>query len=138
MLVGWRLIMFTLYESEFYDFGIEREQGVAVIRRKPTRFSGGEQIVAENARLIERFRGLLPFGVILDMRAAPAANDHSFEESMSPLRQALGRSFARVVVLVQTVAGEMQVTRLHRSERSPYQTTRSEAQAWLLASPRRG
>lgn len=123
-----------LRESEYYTLAVSRARRLLWITRTGKPFPALSTLQAENAALINAvgvFRGA---GLVLDMRAARANNDPAFEEAMRTLRVGIGKVSPRVVVVVATASGEMQVSRLHRSEGLPYQVTRDLEHAVQLAS----
>lgn len=69
------------------------------------------------------------WSMILDMRKAPGNNSDDFEESTAKLRSQLRKAFPRVVVLVATSVGELQVKRMGRERHEETLVTTDEAQA---------
>ncbi|MDB4990024.1 MAG: Sulfite reductase flavoprotein alpha-component [Myxococcaceae bacterium] len=125
----------VLHASEFYVLGVSSSPPRAsLLRRTSERFPSVSVLRGENARVIATFKRCLCAGIVVDMRDAPANNDEQFEEAMHGLRAAVGMQFKRVVVLVASAAGEMQVTRLHRADGSTYYVTRDVALAWKLVA----
>ena len=124
----------VLYASDFYTLGVARTEQAALLRRTPQVFPANAVLREENERVIAWFKRCLVEGLVVDMREAPPNNDEQFEAGMHRLRSAVGKTFRRVVVVVASAAGEMQVTRLHRDERAAYRVTRDYALAWLLAA----
>jgi hypothetical protein len=122
----------VLYTSSYYSLGTCARG--ALLRRSSQRFESLITVLAENDRLIPAFAKAGVAGIVVDMRSAPANNDPKFEEAMHRLRIAIGQAFARVVVLVTSASGEMQVGRLHRTDATPYRVTRDVAQAWAFAA----
>jgi hypothetical protein len=123
----------VLYATEFYVLSEAKMEKVAVLRRTAQGFTSLDVVRSENERLIGWFSKCLAPSIIVDMREAPPNNDEHFEVAMRRLRSAVGRRFERVVVLVASATGQMQVTRLHRHEGASYSVTRDHAQAWRLA-----
>lgn len=120
------------YESNYYRLG-SCARG-ALLRRTNHRFESTLTVLAENDRLIACFGETGVAGIVVDMRSAPANNQPHFEAAMHRLRVAIGRAFTRVVVLVNSASGEMQVGRLHREDATPYRVSRDVVQAWSFAS----
>jgi sulfite reductase (NADPH) flavoprotein alpha-component len=54
--------------------------------------------------------------VVVDMRHAPRRNDAEFENAMRHLRDRIGKSFARVALVLESAAGVLQVNRIARDE----------------------
>ena len=124
----------VLYASDFYTLGVSQAERAALLRRTPQIFPATAALREENERVIACFKRCLVEGIVVDMRNAPPNNDELFEAAMHRLRTAVGKTFRRVVVVVASAAGEMQVTRLHRKERASYRVTRDYTQAWRLAA----
>ena len=68
------------------------------------------------------------------MRAAPGRNDSQFEASVGAMRPELDRLFRRVVMLVATAAGALQVRRLAREQGRESLVTEDESEALRLCS----
>ncbi|MCH9688679.1 MAG: hypothetical protein K0V04_45025, partial [Deltaproteobacteria bacterium] len=73
------------------------------------------------------------FGLVLDSRESAGRNDPEFESLATNLRAQADASFARVVVLVATAVGELQVRRMAKSARHDALVTRDETEAMQLA-----
>ena len=56
------------------------------------------------------------FGLLVDLRAAPGRNDPDFENAMAKQRLELLRGFAAIAILVQTAAGQIQISRIGRED----------------------
>jgi hypothetical protein len=54
--------------------------------------------------------------VLIDTRAAPSRNDEAFETALAILRPASLGGFARVFMLVRTIAGKLQISRHAQSD----------------------
>ena len=57
--------------------------------------------------------------LLFDLRAAPPRNDAVFEEVVNRLSPVMFEGWAKVVVLVQTQVGKLQVDRLNRARGAP-------------------
>jgi hypothetical protein len=123
----------VLHHSDFYELELFRAERVVLLRRTHKPFPSFAELRTENERVVATFARSGAAAIVVDMRAAPPNNDRQFEDAMSALRTAVGKAFRRVVVVVQSASGEMQVTRLHRSEGARYFVTRDYAQALQLA-----
>lgn len=124
-----------IYASEFYVLSSDYARGAALLQRSATPFVSLAVLRAENARVIAALPRCFLSGVVVDMRQAPANNNDDFETAMQGLRTAVGKSFVRVVVLVSSAVGELQMNRLHSRESAGYFVTRTLAEAWKLAGP---
>lgn len=112
----------------------DRSLGVVIARRKATRPEARELHDAFEAAL-DRYRSdPRKLGLVVDMRLAPGRNDAGFEATSTDLRQAAGRHFARVVVLVASASGELQIRRLARQDGRLAMVTRDPEEALALAS----
>ena len=54
--------------------------------------------------------------MLVDLRAAPGRNDPDFENAMAKQRLELLRGFAAIAILVQTAAGQLQISRIGRED----------------------
>jgi hypothetical protein len=72
-------------------------------------------------------------GVLVDIRNVAGRNDPEFENAFEPGRVRLQRGFHRVAVLVNSIAGQLQVQRHAIDDRSAVRPflDRAEAIAWL-------
>jgi len=97
-------------------------------------FTALENLTVENESVIRRIRPLhTNFGVVVDMRQAPLRNDPAFENAMQRLRSEVTARFARVVLLLETDVGILQVNRLVREDEQKSFVTRSEPAAIKFA-----
>lgn len=109
-------------------------EGVVVMRRTAIPFESLEVLVAENDAVLSRIRhDHASFGVVVDMRQAPARNDPAFEGAMRTLRETVTARFARLCVLLESSAGVLQVNRLGRGEGQRAFATMSESAAMKFA-----
>ena len=124
-----------MYRSSYFELSEDRTLRVATLYRTPTPYASASAVRAEVDRLVGVFEARhRSWGVVCDFRDAPPRNDDAFESAMRHLRFAVGRAFGRVVVLVRTASGEMQVARLHREGGYAYHVTRDPDEARRLAA----
>lgn len=123
----------VLRESDYYTLSVALEWRVVSLVRTSTAFVSLSALEHENAGIVEAMTSFRGSGLVIDMRAATPNNDPTFESTMRDFRMAVGKLFPRVVLLVASVSGEMQVKRLHRTDQLPYLVTRDPDQAWQLA-----
>ncbi|MET0387449.1 MAG: hypothetical protein ABW321_15880 [Polyangiales bacterium] len=123
-----------LRETPYYVTRFSRRRRTMLVERSAIPFPTLALLAEEVSSLLASFASFRGCGVILDMRAATPNNAKSFEAAMRDLRRQIGTLFPRVVVLVTSASGEMQVRRLHRTEGLSYQVTRSVEEAWQLAA----
>lgn len=104
------MIVYKSSHHELVDAG-----DYLVLRRTPVDFHTLEVMRLEHEQLISAFpsSGL---GLLIDSRAARPRNDAAFEESSKTLRAHIVGTFERVALIVETVAGAMQIGRLVRDE----------------------
>lgn len=124
----------VLYTSDFYVLSLEPARGAALLRRSPRRFADLAVLRAENERIMAKLSHCDLTGIVIDMRLAPPNNDDSFEMAMEGLRGAVRRTFARVVVLVASAVGELQINRLGSRDSTRYHVTRDPSEAFRLAA----
>ena len=127
----------AVYRSHFYELVEDEHEPLVWLVRSPRPYDGASEVRAEVDALVRCFKPRhRAYGSVVDMRDAPPRNDPGFEAAMRQLRFAVGRAFERVVVLVATASGEMQVTRLHREGHFVYHVTRDPEEAHGLATGR--
>jgi sulfite reductase (NADPH) flavoprotein alpha-component len=126
--------MKTLISNQHWTMEEDRDNRVVVLRRTGVPFASVAEIVGRNRDVIAK---ILPeygeWGVVVDMRYAPARNDPEFENAMRSLRARIGERFARVAVLLESAAGVLQVNRLGRDEGQRTFATMSENAALKFA-----
>ena len=124
--------MTIVFESPLWE--LEELGDYCVLRRTDVRSDDLAALREQNRSVMESFdakhRG---WGLIVDMRRAPARNDPGFEDAMKPLRAEVQRRFARVAVLLSSAVGVLQVERLRTTEHADSLTTRDEAEAVAFA-----
>ena len=74
------------------------------------------------------------WGLVIDVREAVGRNDADFERALRPLREMARARFARVVILVRSAVGQLQIERLGREDGTELIVTRDPEQALLLAA----
>lgn len=107
---------------------------VVVLRRTAVPFDSLDLLIRENAAVISQIRPEHGrFGVVVDMRQAPARNDPEFEHAMRTLRETVTERFARLAILIESDAGVLQVNRLGRGDGQRGFATMSESAAMEFA-----
>lgn len=73
------------------------------------------------------------WGLFLDLRQTSGRNDEGFEKKIAPQRSRLEQGYAKVAVLVRSMAGRLQVERHAREDGVNLKvfTDEEEALAWL-------
>lgn len=99
-----------------------------VLRRSAERSGQADLLRAyEDAlKLADPYRG---WSLLMDMREALGRNDPDFEQSVGKFRHESARLFPRVVVLVASPVGVLQVNRLNQGVENRSLVTTSEAEA---------
>ncbi|MCA9646990.1 MAG: hypothetical protein H6718_09160 [Polyangiaceae bacterium] len=99
------------------------------VRRSPERTEVSELFATYTQSMTQLTETHREWSLILDMRNAPGNNSDAFESSTNELRTKLRSIFPRVVVLVATTVGELQVKRMARESGLETLVTHSEDQA---------
>lgn len=119
----------VVFESSLVRIEEDPTERVIWVQRSPERTDVG-QLMATYAEAMQSLReSHFGWSLILDMRQAPGNNSDSFESSTNDLRTKLRAVFPRVVVLVSTSVGELQVKRMARESGLETLVTTSETQA---------
>jgi Ni,Fe-hydrogenase III large subunit len=127
------------YRSAYYELRVDADRRVAVLYRTDVAFPSIAAMRAEHARLVAAFGPeLRALGIVVDLRAARPNNDDAFEAALQTFRVALSRSFARVVTVVQSASGAMQLARLHRQDGTSARVTHDVELAYDLARGKGG
>lgn len=124
-----------LLETPYWSLEASPDDRVVWLCRSPVPFATIPEVTSANHRVIQ---SLSPeragWGIIVDMRRAPARNDSQFEQAMHALRDAVETRFARTALLLATHAGVLQVQRLGREDGARAFATMSEAAALAHAT----
>jgi hypothetical protein len=128
--------MRVLLENEFVRVEEFTEERVIVLRRKALSPAASQIPTIYGAA----FKGARPewreWGLVLDVRAVAGNNDPDFEAAMRPVRLHYVSLFGRVVVLVRSIAGRMQIERTNRDDGTRVGVAQDEAEALALAQSR--
>ena len=89
--------------------------------------------------IVETYREALgpehaSWGVLIDVRSAPGVNDEPFERSVEVVRSELASRVARVVFLVSSAVGALQVNRVARESGTRASVTQDEDEALRWAT----
>lgn len=123
-----------MYRSSYYEMTSNEATRVVVLRRTAEPYASDGQLRAEVDGIVQCFEPKhAAWGIVVDMRDAPPRNDPAFEAAMRRLRFQVGQAFRKVLVVVSTASGEMQVTRLHREGGHVYGVMRDFGEAIVLA-----
>ena len=128
--------MRVLLENEFVRVEEITDRHVIVLRRKALSAPAaripaiyGEAFAGARAEWRE-------WGLVIDVRAVAGNNDPDFESAMRPVRMQAVSLFGRVVVLVRSIAGRMQIERTNRDDGTHIAVAQDEAEAITLAQTR--
>jgi hypothetical protein len=68
-------------------------------------------------------------GLLVDLRDGPLRNEDDLESAIGHQRTRFFTNFAGVAVLVKTAVGALQMSRLNKQDRLPYEVFQDEAKA---------
>lgn len=122
-------------EDEFIRIESDDSRRVVIARRSARPATGRPDLLYQKAIELldedEEPRG--EWGLIIDVREAVGRNDADFEQALRPLRQLARARFARVVILVRSAVGQLQIERLGREDGTKLAVTRDPEHAMQLA-----
>lgn len=125
----------ALLQTTHWLMEAEPDERVVWLRRSPLAFASVAEVSDANVEVIEQITSEhASFGLVVDMRRAPARNDPEFEQAMRALREAVEARFQRTALLLATQAGVLQVQRLTREDGSSTFATMSESAAHAFAT----
>lgn len=127
--------MRVLSEDEFIRIEADDSRRLAIVRRSARPAPGQpDALYHEAIQLLDGDEEARDdWGLIIDVREAVGRNDAGFEQALRPLRQMARARFARVVVLVRSAVGQLQIERLAREDGISFVVTRDPDRAVLLA-----
>jgi hypothetical protein len=108
----------------------EERLGIAITTRSDVPFANTQEIedvMDELGDTLDEL-GRLRYALLADLRAATGRNDPAFEATMRRFTPRWIEGFRRVGVLVQTVAGQMQIQRYARQDGIERMITTDEAE----------
>lgn len=124
----------VLISTPHYVMEEDTAARVVYLRRSPLPFTSVEEIASANDGVINEIQPYhAEWGIVVDMRQAPARNDPGFENAMRRLRDTTTERFARLAVLLESTVGMLQVTRLHIDTEQRTIATMSETHALQFA-----
>jgi len=98
-------------ENPHFRFALQPERGVLLMARQGNQWVSAIEIQSMLRQLMYMIDDPQRWGVLFDTRGVVGRNDPEFEREANQLREFILEHFARIAVLVRTMAGEMQVTR---------------------------
>lgn len=123
-------------DSAFPFYEVHVEDGLLIVVRTHRRYESIDEVPASFEALRRTIADAGPHRVaILDLRLAMGRNDEQFEETLAPERRALLGQLSRIVFLVKTNIGRMQIERYLQRDgvNAPVCTSMEEA---LIAARR--
>lgn len=124
----------VLLENDFIRIEEHRALQVIVVRRSANKVEPAMIAAAYGEALATITPEHRSWGVVIDVRQTPGSNDAKFESAIGPVTERVGSSFARVVFLVRTAVGGLQMERLRRERGVVLLYTQDEAEAFALAA----
>jgi hypothetical protein len=110
--------MLVLWESPFHQ--VSRLVGTSVVhlQRLDAPFASIEEMREEMGHVIAVLDALSRehFGLLVDVRIAPARNDTEFENAMAPMRLRAITGFRKIAMLASTRVGALQLVRYSRED----------------------
>jgi len=128
-------VPFKPYQDEFWRAELVNSTTVVLVERSSRAFPSPQAVERSCAALnrsvdtLDRAR----HDLLIDVRSVAGRNDPEFERVMEPERMRLQRGFRRVAVLVNSVAGQLQMQRYAAQDGSKLRTflDRRKALEWL-------
>lgn len=127
--------MQTVYDSRFFKVKADERRSFMWIVRTAESSKDLELALREVRALTNFFAAerTSKMCLIVDVRAVLGRNDEAFESTLLPHFLAISDRFQRVGMLVATPVGKIQVMRLARERRVPYEVFFDEALARVFA-----
>lgn len=110
--------MRELFRDDFYAVAVDSE-GIARITRLAKGYTSLRQAEDSLDRLqlcIRRLPRGMAAKALVDLRESPGWNDEAFEKKTVAFRKELTARFRPLVILVRTVVGKLQISRLNRQD----------------------
>ncbi|MCB9594897.1 MAG: hypothetical protein H6719_19400 [Sandaracinaceae bacterium] len=126
----------VILENDLLRVEEVREQQTIIVRRLPDRAPDTATLIGTYQEALAASSIFKGWSVILDVREAPPRNDHEFESALGAMRKKLDAVFVRVVTLVATAAGALQVRRFARENGREALVTHDEDEALRMCRER--
>lgn len=126
----------VFYEDELFIIELHSEDEVVVMRRTPTLIAARDVQAAYGRPLNLLGPHYRRWGIVIDLRPVAGQSDPGFEKAVAPVRERIQREFARVVFVLRTAAGVLQMQRIERETGPNLMYCRDEAEAFALARGR--
>ena len=124
-------------ETKYWSAHEDEGRKVLYLRRRELPVDSTDDLRADNHRIIAHLDSRhASWGVVVDLRRAPARSDPDFEKAMKHLRHQLVTGFSRISVLVASAVGKLQVGRIDRLDGKDTFVTQEEVEATRHASGR--
>ena len=126
---------FTPYRDDYWRAEQLNGTFVILVERSAAVFPNS-QLVEQTVSALLRSMDQLDrstYQLLIDLRSVAGRNDPEFERVMAPMRLRLQRGFRRIAVLVNSVAGQLQMKRYAHQDKSDLRTflDRAKALEWL-------
>ena len=108
----------ALYRDEYVSVHLEREGKLLRVMRSAKAYPDIATVEQSYGQLIDMVLSLRRKDLVLlnDQRLAPGRNDPEFEQALVRLRNRLYPLFRKRAVLVQSMVGKLQLTRLSKAD----------------------
>jgi hypothetical protein len=107
---------------------------VTVTRSAKPAGATGEELLDSYRQLVSQIEPRhKEYGLLIDSRLAPGRSNPEFEQAVGKITSTAQRQFARVVILIASAVGELQVRRLQRERHGREHITRDYDEALALA-----
>lgn len=131
--------MRELYRDDYYVIQIDPPRAVVFVKRTAAPFPSIEAVDAAFRAMLSVLDVALVRGYVcvVDSRDALGRNDDAFEDTLGRYRPRLFAPFRRIIMVVRTTAGKLQVERLGRTHGGPQMSvcTTDEEVDRALAAP---
>jgi hypothetical protein len=126
---------FKPYQNEFWRAEQLNGTFVILVERSAAPFPSPQSVERSCAALNRSMETLdrTRYGLLIDIRSVAGRNDPEFERVMEPERVRLQQGFRRIAVLVNSVAGQLQIQRYAAQDGSKLRIflDRAKAVDWL-------
>lgn len=108
----------ALYRDDYVSIHLEREGKLVRVIRSSKAYPDIAAMEHSYGQLIDVALSLRrkDLGLLTDQRLAPGRNDPAFEQAVARLRNQLYPLFRKRAVLVQSMVGKLQLTRLSKAD----------------------
>lgn len=113
--------MRELYRDDYYVIHLDAPRRAVFVKRTAAPFPTLADVEGSFRQLLDvvEVSSVRGFTCVVDSRDAIGRNDDAFEETLARYRPRLFSPFRRIVMLVRTTIGKLQVERLGRTHAGP-------------------